>query len=281
MLQVGHPLPSPSVGPPLGADLGLRHARALDAAKKRVRLFVDMNGAKEWRAVVAQPMPPWTRDAPRQRPASRAYFKLLELLRAHPLRGVARSLHVCEAPGGFAQCAADLFPGLDWAVATLGTCAASLDPARVIEADVLQEAKRAELAARFAGVDLVTADGATEMDHDRLEEEALPLLEAQADVALRCLRPGGALVLKLFELADRRTVEVLARLCAAFRCVFLVKPFLSRPTNSERYVVCQGLREGAATTRAGATVGWWEAVRPVVDGMLAEQHDALRAALGA
>jgi len=281
MLQPGYPLPSPSVGPSLGAALGLRHARPLDAAKKRVRLFVDMNGAQEWRAAVAQPMPAWTRDAPTKKPASRAYYKLLELLKVHPLRGVARSLHVCEAPGGFAQCAADVFPDLDWAVATLGRCAASLDPTRVVEADVLEEDARAELATRFAGVDLVTADGATEMNHDRLEEEALPLLEAQTDVALRCLRPGGALVLKLFELADRRTVEVLARLCAAFRCVFLVKPALSRPTNSERYVVCLGRREGAAAGTVGATVGWWEAVRPVVDGMLAEQHDALRAALGA
>ena len=45
--------------------------------------------------------------------------------------------------------------------------------------------------------------------------------------------------------------------------------------------MCLGLRADATEARTGATVGWWEAVRPVVDGMLAEQHDALRAALGA
>ena len=82
--------PEPERRPAASADLGLRHARALDAAKKRVRLFVDMNGAKEWRAVVAQPMPPWTRDAPRQRPASRAHYKLLEAARAPAARRGAR-----------------------------------------------------------------------------------------------------------------------------------------------------------------------------------------------
>ena len=69
-------------------------------------------------------------------------------------------------------------------------------------------------------------------------------------------------------------------LCARFRTVFLAKPTLSRPTNSERYLVCEGF-SGKRGGDADATETWWKAVRPIVDAMLEEQRGALVRALDA
>ena len=113
-----------------------------------------------------------------------------------------------------------------------------------VEGDVRDvDAAAAALAAAepaCAAADLVTADGAVEMDHAHLEREHLPLLVAQVQVALRLLRPGGALVVKFFEGLTVGTAQVLAELTHRFEAVSLIKPTSSRPTNSERYAVARG-----------------------------------------
>jgi 23S rRNA U2552 (ribose-2'-O)-methylase RlmE/FtsJ len=38
-----------------------------------------------------------------QDPVSRAYFKMIEIIRTNVIKPPTESLHLCEAPGGFAQ----------------------------------------------------------------------------------------------------------------------------------------------------------------------------------
>ena len=82
------------------------------------------------------------------------------------------------------------------------------------------------------GVDLVTADGATEMNHEYLEEEHFPLALAQTNIALKCLHAGGNFVLKVFECLLPCTKDLIAVLSQAFDVVSIIKPFSSRPSNS-------------------------------------------------
>jgi hypothetical protein len=89
-------------------------------------------------------------------------------------------------------------------------------------------------------VDFVSADGAVAMDHSRIEEEHRPLALVQARLAFRCLRRGGVLVLKVFECLRPCTRDLIAQLTQCFESVSIIKPGSSRPTNSERYLVCRG-----------------------------------------
>ena len=90
----------------------------------------------------------------------------------------------------------------------------------------------------------MTADGGAEVvDHNAQEREMLPLLRAEVDAALRVLRTGGHLVLKVFDAFSDETKGVLRGLHANFERFSLIKPHSSRPANSERYAVCMGRLE--------------------------------------
>lgn len=86
--------------------------------------------------------------------------------------------------------------------------------------------------------DLVTADGAFDADHSTLESVHMPLCIAETDVALHCLAEGGVYVVKFFEGRETDTLVWIAMLSVCFSHVSIVKPFTSRATNSERYLVC-------------------------------------------
>lgn len=104
-------------------------------------------------------------------------------------------------------------------------------------------------------------------------------MRAQTDVALRVLAPGGCFVLKIFEGCDEATHRCIARLAAEFERVSLFKPTHSRPTNSERYVVCVGRRASASSSSVAPEPEWHRAYASVVTDMCDAQERALRAAL--
>ena len=70
------------------------------------------------------------------------------------------------------------------------------------------------------------------------------LLLSQFASALATLRVGGHFVCKCFDLFTPFSAGLLYLLHAAFDDVCIYKPAQSRPANSERYVVCKGMREG-------------------------------------
>jgi 23S rRNA U2552 (ribose-2'-O)-methylase RlmE/FtsJ len=264
---------------------------ALAAAKARVPVVRAAVGPRRWQAAVAGPPPP-TEVAV----ASRAYHKMREIWRSCALPVPERSLHLCEAPGGFVQAVAD---GVDeaeasgavwsWVATSLG--APHPEPAWALLPmargtfhwghDVFADDDEVVPAGAF---DLVTADGAVEMDHADLEAAHWPLLWAQTRAALRALRVGGTLVIKCFEVGDARTTQRwVAWLTTRFRRVSLIKPRTSRATNSERYLVARHLEEAVAAdeddpTRWEASATWRAELQRVVDRMAEEQCRALHTA---
>ena len=95
----------------------------------------------------------------------------------------------------------------------------------------------------------MTADGSAATDDNPRDAELdnLLLFCREAAVALRVLRPGGAFVLKLFDVAEARTHRLLAVVARAFERTSLVKPLTSRATNGEVYVLAQGFLADGAT----------------------------------
>ena len=279
----------------------------LGAAKARVPDVRRRLGASAWHGLV-DANGRWLR-APRPNVVSRAYYKLHEIVCSCALPLPKRSLHLCEAPGGFVQCTADLLAEeaaeaaeegaaaeaeWSWTAVSRADDGPAFDEERlpmarggIVLADVLDVATTLE-ALPSATYDLVTADGAAAMDHADLEAEHRPLLVAQTRVALRSLAPGGCLVVKFFEGRDRHTQLWIARLSTCFRRVSLIKPHSSRATNSERYLVGRHYEPSSAeedddgwdTVDALVVADGWRArLCEVLDRMAAEQTQALERAL--
>jgi 23S rRNA U2552 (ribose-2'-O)-methylase RlmE/FtsJ len=208
-------------------------------------------------------------------PVSRAFFKLWEIL--HDFRremDVDRSApmtaaFLAEGPGGFVESFATFrnaqnqpdrlhcitlvsqkhtVPG--WKLASVRRAAAPGSTVKVSRGadgtgDLYRLANLRHFVAsgQLAGAcHLVTADGGFDYsgDFNAQERASTRLLLCEVYAALLLQAPGGAFVLKVF---DVRCAETIALLYALRRCyaeVRVVKPLTSRPANSEKYVVCTG-----------------------------------------
>ncbi|XP_022331007.2 cap-specific mRNA (nucleoside-2'-O-)-methyltransferase 1-like [Crassostrea virginica] len=94
------------------------------------------------------------------------------------------------------------------------------------------------------GVYFVMADGGFSVEGQENIQEILSkqLYLCQFLVAISILRPGGHFVCKLFDLFTPFSVGLIYLMYRIFHKVCICKPVTSRPANSERYIVCQGLR---------------------------------------
>lgn len=269
-----------------------RHRLAL--AKSRVPEIQARIGMRRWNAIVnvAGSIEHRNRD---RNVINRAYHKMHEICMSCVLPNVSSSVHLCEAPGGFVQCVSenlrDPSKNWSWRAVTLPNgilvdeTRLPSDCGRFLFGDVLSEETRVveELRVGFAdtsGVDLVTADGAVEMNHELIEEEHLPLAHAQTRIALHCLRPGGIYILKVFECLHPLTRDLISQLTRHFEFVSLIKPVSSRSTNSERYLVCRGFIEASPSPTIENeeyvhAAAWTEEYSHIVNKMANEQIHAL------
>lgn len=91
-------------------------------------------------------------------------------------------------------------------------------------------------------VDFVTGDGGFEWKNENnQEQEAFLLVIAQILLGLRLLRKNGNFVLKIFETYTKTSVKLIQIMNDLFEHVYFCKPFTSRMSNSEKYMVCTGL----------------------------------------
>lgn len=267
-------------------------ARRLAEAKNRVPEARARMGANRWNLLVSARTACTPHRGGPPAVASRAFHKMREIALSCVLPRPTSSVHLCEAPGGFVQAiGVDAPDEWTWVAVSqpdgpaFARSLLPLDRGRIVTANVRTDDLAAVLP---TDADLVTADGATEMDHAHLEEEHFPLLLAQTNVAFRCLRPGGCLVIKFFEGTTAATQTWIAWVTTRFTHTSLVKPVASRPTNSERYLVARGYDGGVATdaetTWSDSLVAsreWYEDARRVLDRMNREQWMALEAVLDA
>jgi len=93
-------------------------------------------------------------------------------------------------------------------------------------------------------VDLVTADGGFDVSDDYSQQEMKMnrLIYSEIVGALSVLRKGGNFVIKIFDIFNEFTLDVLYILNNYFSSLIITKPFTSRPANSEKYLVCKGFK---------------------------------------
>jgi len=176
---------------------------------------------------------------------SRAAFKLEEIDAAEKLFSPgALVVDLGAAPGGWSQYAARRLAG-NGAVYAL-----DLLPMDAIagvtfqQGDFREQAALDALLAELGGrrVDLVLSDMAPNMSGvDVVDQARAADLESLAlDFARQVLRPGGVLVMKVFQGAGFQ--QLLAEARRAFAGVRMRKPRASRQRSSETYLVARGLR---------------------------------------
>lgn len=93
-------------------------------------------------------------------------------------------------------------------------------------------------------VSLVTGDGGLPVDGEENEQEKITkrLILCQFLCALLILRKKGNFVCKVFDCFSDYSLSLLYVVAQCFEKFCIVKPYTSRPANSERYVVFLGLR---------------------------------------
>ncbi len=91
---------------------------------------------------------------------------------------------------------------------------------------------------------LVTADGGFDEGTDFNNKEQLHyyLILSEIFAALELQLHGGQFILKVFDIFTDTSVQLLYLLSLCYEEVYIYKPKTSRPTNSEKYIVCKKFR---------------------------------------
>ena len=201
---------------------------------------------------------------------SRAFYKLWELLMMFPLikdnTKSFTSIHIAEAPGSFVQSAIyyrHKFFSKDQTDSDR-YIATSIEPQKkpgeyipTFNSDLTNykqfnqwsyknsDLTKPDIIKKFISdnqdikADLITADGGFNWkDENYQEQEAYVLLLSEIYCALKTQKQGGSFVIKFFETFTELTVKMIEILKRYYSIVYITKPLLSRPSNSERYIVC-------------------------------------------
>ena len=176
---------------------------------------------------------------------SRAAFKLEEIQKTDRLLKPGMTVvDLGAAPGGWSQYAARRLDGKGRVIALDVLDMPAIPGVEFVQGDFNDESVLGQLNALLGGarVDLVMSDmapnmmGIADVDHDR----SMQLVELAEEFAAQALRPGGDLLIKVFQ--GRGFEPLVGRLRKSFQSVKLRKPKASRARSPEVYVLARGYR---------------------------------------
>jgi 23S rRNA U2552 (ribose-2'-O)-methylase RlmE/FtsJ len=200
---------------------------------------------------------------------SRAFYKLWELLMMFPLikddsKNIT-TIHIAEAPGSFVQAIIyyrnkffekDQIVGDNYIATSIDPNKNSYNYVPIFNKDLNKikqfknwsykdsDLTKIDIVDKFVleyenKADFVTADGGFNWkDENFQEQEAYLLLLSEVFCAIKIQKNGGCFVLKIFEVFTELTVKIIEILKTFYENVIIVKPLLSRSSNSEKYLVC-------------------------------------------
>ncbi len=202
---------------------------------------------------------------------NRAFYKLWELLAPHRAKLLHKgccTLHLAEAPGSFVQVVKTMCesarvvavskPPSSYAdVVRKGRAIPIFSPEVTIlpgadfhYIDLLRGSTIRNLVNKLRedvaplGFDLITGDGGFDEEERYDEKEVLhyKLILGEVICMLLLQKLGGSCILKVFDTFTVTTAHILYLLCQHYSSHEIIKPRTSRPTNSERYIVCHGFK---------------------------------------
>jgi 23S rRNA U2552 (ribose-2'-O)-methylase RlmE/FtsJ len=282
----------------------------LNRVRQRIDVLRDRGLGKQFSFAVRYVNPYEDMSLPSLSISSRAFFKMYEILKRfnllsyqhpyqhpyqhqsqHPCQHQShhhfKTLHLCEAPGSFVEATQEYikrnFPqsihewygvtlreGLEW----------TSDSSNVIYANIITD----ELPDKVKQSILVTGDGGFEIEsNDKNNQELLntPLLKGQIRHAIESVACDGSIVIKMFDMFEEETCELLWSCCKSFKKLYLSKPFGSRICNSERYIVGIGYQnDNLINNQPSSIPDWfygalWNANRRIVQLQMQSLNQAI------
>ncbi|KAI9340846.1 ribosomal RNA methyltransferase FtsJ domain-containing protein, partial [Obelidium mucronatum] len=198
--------------------------------------------AKQW--IQRQTSDHFVKQAHRQSLRSRASFKLLDLLKTHPLLITKgnKVLDLGAAPGGWTQVAVEAVSSRDNGGRVIAVDLLPIDPipgATVLKGDMTETATQEKVVELCGGkVDVVLSDMAHSFTGSRSADVArlLDLCRTAFSVAERVLKPDGNFVCKFIRGEDDQDLHKLFE--SKFNTVVFDKPIGSRTGSAEAYLIC-------------------------------------------
>ena len=178
---------------------------------------------------------------------SRAAYKLLELQRELRIfKPGDRVIDLGSWPGGWVQVAASLVGNVGQVV---GIDLVALDPlplsnVTLVQGDATDPRQREQILALLGGrSDVMLSDMAPKLSGIRETDDAraMELCRTALACAPQLVRPGGALLLKVFMGSEYKVF--LTELRATFTIVKVTRPEATRKGSAETYVLATGLRK--------------------------------------
>lgn len=188
---------------------------------------------------------PFVRRAQAEGWRSRAVFKLKELQQRDKLvRPGDLILELGSAPGAWSQFLGDLVGRAGHVIAVDLLAMPSLERVTFIQGDFTEDATLTAIRAALEGrkANLILSDMSPNMSGTRAVDQprAMYLAELTLELAAEVLRPGGHLLIKLFQ--GEGFQEFVAASRGRFEQVKLRKPAASRQGNREIYLVARNFR---------------------------------------
>lgn len=92
-------------------------------------------------------------------------------------------------------------------------------------------------------IDLVLADSEIKVDDENFQEqESYQLLLKEIVTALSIQAKGGNFILKIFETFTLPSIKLVYLLSSFYDSTYIYKPYYSRASTSEKYLVCKGFK---------------------------------------
>lgn len=193
-------------------------------------------------------------------PVSRSYFKMKDILYDFKPPDISVCVCLAEAPGGFIQCLEESGSEKLFGITLVSSDkrvpywnskisnSSKFHEIRGISnnGDLLDFNNLLSIVNEIGihSVPMVTGDGGfdTTDDYNRQEELSYPLILSEVVLALKIQSIGGTFVCKLFDTFLPPTLQLMDILTRCYETVTCYKPCMSRISNSEKYIICQGYK---------------------------------------
>ena len=202
------------------------------------------------------------------KPLSRSFFKMIEIINVFNIlndENNIRSFHLAEGPGGFIEAfnyyrnnKSDIYYGMTLISNNINVPSWKksnnfINSNKNIKI-IVGESKNGDLFLKKnllyinnnfkESMDYITGDGGFDfsVDFNKQEELSLKLIISQIFYALIMQKNKGTFVLKIFDMFNIKTIEMLFLLTNCYENIYIYKPNTSRVANSEKYIICKNFK---------------------------------------
>lgn len=193
-------------------------------------------------------------------PISRSYFKLHEICCDYNIESINKCVCIAEGPGGFIQYLNDIkkvhnIYGItliseDSNIPSWNYKLYNKSNIHLLDGDGTGDICKYDNIIYFINTigknscDLITCDGGIDYSKNftNQESESYNFIYNEILLALNLQSKNGTLILKIFDIFNWDTINLLYLLYNVYDTITICKPYTSRNTNSEKYLICQNYK---------------------------------------